>query len=46
MTAVRAKGEDGSRDVATERRKYLGASEVAAVCRLCPFGSPLTVWAK
>jgi len=29
-----------------ERRKYLGASEVAAVCGLCPFGSPLTVWAS
>lgn len=29
-----------------ERRKYLGASDVAAVCGLCPFGSPLTVWAS
>ncbi len=29
-----------------ERRGYLGASEVAAVCGLCPFGSPLTVWAS
>lgn len=29
-----------------ERREYLGASEVAAVCGLCPFGSPLTVWAS
>lgn len=28
------------------RRSFLGASEVAAVCGICPFGTPLTVWAS
>lgn len=29
-----------------KRRQYLGASEVAAVCGICPYRGPLQVWAS